>query len=99
MLSNILPPFLGSDLLYECRKLGPMPYFKKPKNGTIDENLYNNLVKINKLNLNTSSGEVSDLRILPDGAVTFYEANDQNLTLKLQINDLRLFSFHRYLLQ
>ena len=36
------------------------------------------------------------LDILPDGALTFYEANSKNLTFKLQINDLRIPEYHRF---
>lgn len=38
-----------------------------------------------------------DLDLLPDGAVTFNEANWKRLNLTLQINDLRIADYHRYI--
>lgn len=38
---------------------------------------------------------MTDLHLIPDGALTFYEASKDNLTFKIQINDLRIPEYHR----
>jgi hypothetical protein len=96
MLSNLLPPFDIVKDLYYCKRKGYMPQFKKP-NGTLTANqhMFQTLKTLNKIKLNSSSREVPQLDILPDGAVTFYEASPTSLSLKLQINDLRVAGYHR----
>lgn len=39
--------------------------------------------------------DLMGLEILPDGAIKFYEANDEKLSFTLQINDLRIHEYHR----
>ena len=35
------------------------------------------------------------LYLLPDGALTFYEASDEKISFKLQINDIIMKEYHR----
>jgi len=71
-----------------------MPYFAKASNGTINNEIY---WKLNYLNYQPFDNNVDapELDIIPDGAVTFYKANDKELYYKLQINDIRLLEYHR----
>jgi len=94
MLSHMFPPLTGSEYMYQCGIQGPMPYFEAPKNSTIDEDIYQNLRTINNLPL-TNKKEISNLSLIPDGAVTFYEASEERLSVKLQINNLNYNKLHR----
>jgi len=98
MFSHIIPPFDDLKFLYYCQQKdfsGFAPYFKKPNATlTINEHLFKTLQELNKYNFSSTS-EVPHLEWVPDGAVTFYQANKNNLTLKLQINDLKVGGYHR----
>ena len=76
---------------YECEGYGVMPVFQKPTNGTINNQIYQNLNYMNSIDYQT----VPDINLLPDGAFTFYEANSRNVTYKLQVDDLLDTRFHR----
>ena len=93
-------------LKYYCRnnfaedKLSP--YFqyindlKKNENETNNINafLFNRLEDLNKLDYNTLIND-SIKNILPDGAITINEMNNENFSYKIQINDNRLPYYHR----
>ena len=76
---------------YECEGYGVMPAFQKPVNGTINNQLYENLKYMSSINYHT----VPDIHLIPDGAFTFYEANSNNLTYKLQVDDVHDGGLHR----
>lgn len=96
MIDNVLPPWDAAKELYYCRKKGFMPQFKRPNVSlTINQHMFQTLKQLNKYKMTNKSREVPHLDWLPDGAVTFYEASRKNLTLKLQINDLKVNQYHR----
>jgi len=96
MIENVLPPWEIVKELYYCRRKGYMPQFKRPNASlTINQHMFQTLKELNKYKMNNKSREVPHLDWLPDGAVTFYEANRNNLSLKLQINDLKVNQYHR----
>lgn len=86
--------------LYLCQQKdfsGLAPYFKKPNATlTINEHMFKTLTELNKYNFSSTS-EVPHLDLLPDGAITFYQATKNNLTLKLQINDQKVSGYHRFI--
>lgn len=43
----------------------------------------------------TFGKDIPGNEILPDGAVTFNEASDTKLNFKLQVNDVRVWEYHR----
>ena len=99
MLSEKFPPI---DLLrdqYNCSGQGLMPYFAMTKGQSIDQDIYDNLKYLNTLDFNFTMKNASrvapELSRIPDGAVTFYEANNDTLTVKIQINDIRVYEYHR----
>jgi len=94
MLKNIIPP-VGEDYeeFYRCNGT-LMPYFKRPKNGTINQQTYENMKYLNTLNF-TPPEDVPNLTLLSDGAITFHEASPDSLDFVLQINDLRVYEYHR----
>ena len=98
MWTNVLPPWELAKEAYYCRKKHDyMPQFRRPNTSmTINQHMYKTLQQLNKYNFTNTSRQVPHLTRLPDGAVTFYEANRNNLTLKLQINDLLVSAYHRY---
>ena len=91
MISNIFPNITGIPDFFDCPKLGTMPFMQRPVNGTINQQLYENLQYLNSVNFK----EVPDLFFFPDGAVNFYEANPTNLSYILQINDIISTDYHR----
>jgi len=89
MLKNRFPPGYKN---YYCWEFGATnPYFQKPVNGTINEQIYGNLRDMNKMDPDSWNFN----QLLADGAITFYEASADNLDIKLQINDGRPPSAHR----
>lgn len=93
MLNHTLPPFRDIEDLYQCRwGTSAVPKFRLPVNGTINEQIYQTLEYLNSLNNSIAN---ANLKLLPDGAVTFYKASADNLTVKLQIDDIRLMGYHR----
>lgn len=72
-----------------------MPYFEKATNGTNNEQIFWGLQYINNQPFEVDEDNPG-LDVIPDGAVTFYEANDKTLYFKAQINDVRLLEYHRY---
>lgn len=38
---------------------------------------------------------LSDLYLIPDGAITFNKASERAINLTIQVNDLRLHEYHR----
>jgi len=93
MLSNKFPPIEDAKDFYKCGDT-KMPYFKKPVNGSINNQTYWNLKFLDKIDFEPPE-DVPMLYLIPDGAVTFYEASPHNLSLKLQINDIRVYEYHR----
>jgi len=93
MLQNRFLP--GMKNYYYCWSYGQQdpynPYFQMPVNGTANEQIYGNLRDMNKMD--PDSWNFNNL--LADGAITFYEASAENLTMKIQINDGRPPSSHR----
>ena len=96
MLSNKFPPIEGAQDFYKCNGT-LMPFFKRPVNGSINNQTYWTLKFLDTIDFQPPT-DVPMLYLLPDGAITFYEANAHNLTLKLQINDVRIIEYHRYLI-
>jgi len=98
MLSYILPPFEDAKFLYYCQQgefQGLVPYFNQPNATlTVNEHMFRTLKELNTYNFSSSS-EVPHLSRLPDGAVVFYQANKNNLTLRLQVNDHKVSGYHR----
>ncbi len=91
MLSRYFPP-AGLKDQYICPYYGfANPFFEKPMNGTVNNQIYQSLKTLNNVNLSS----IFDNYILPDGAVHFYNANETNLDIKLQINDVRMTQYHR----
>jgi len=87
MLSNSFPQIDFFKEKYYCYTYDMnMPFFVRPQNGTINHQLYENLKYVDKVPWRS----VPDLHLIPDGAVTFYEASPTNLTFKVQINDVRV---------
>jgi hypothetical protein len=56
--------------------------------------MFEELLELNRKPF-TRFRDLPGLDILPDGAVTFYEASPDNLTMRLQINDIRIPEYHR----
>jgi len=71
-----------------------MPYFEKAKENGINQQIYEGLQFIN-LQPFDDDVDTPGLEVIPDGAITFSEANDKNLSFKIQINDVRLPEYHR----
>ena len=92
MLANRLPPSASIQNYFQCGASGLMPSFDMPINGTINNQIYQNLQYINNIDYHT----IPEVYVIPDGAVTFYEANFTNLTIRIQINDLVPAEYHRY---
>ena len=74
-----------------------MPYFKPPSDSSINEQIYNDIRQLNQKTF-TSNEDIAGSYVLPDGAVTFYEANPKNISYKVQINDINFPEYHRYYL-
>lgn len=71
-----------------------MPYFEQAKEKGINQQIYEGLQYIN-LQPFDDDVDTPGLEVIPDGAITFSEANDKNLSFKIQINDVRLPEYHR----
>jgi ABC-type multidrug transport system ATPase subunit len=85
---------LGRVPSYPCRSnMKRVPYFVKPMS-TINEDLYDTLDAINKYPMHRGQESIY-LPLLADGAVTFYEASNQTLEYKAQVNDQRFSTYHR----
>jgi len=92
MLSKYFPPNDELRNQYICPYYGfPNPFFEKPMNGTINNQIYQNLKAVNKMNFS----DIFDDYIIPDGSVYFENANTTNLNITLQINDVRVTEYHR----
>ena len=63
-------------------------------NGTINEQLFGNLEYLNSQPYKRNQ-DIVGLDVMADGALTFYEANEQSLKFKIQINDNRIPEYHR----
>ena len=84
---------LGSIPNYQCNSnLKRNPFFIKPSS-TINEDIYDTLKIMNENPIHNKESQY--ISMLPDGAVTFYEANSTHLKYKAQINDNRFMSYHR----
>jgi len=91
----------GNDLFskitqFDCHKEKiKVPYFQKPKEGmTINEEIIQDYYKMNEYPFYI--GDDNQMaKIMPDGAVTFYEANDQLLSYGVQISDNQLNEYRR----
>jgi ABC-type multidrug transport system ATPase subunit len=70
-----------------------MPFFNQTTD-SIDDDIYEDVTVLNEEPYNRYV-DMPNLQILPDGAITFYNASDTNLTFKIQINDLRIPEYHR----
>ena len=71
------------------------PFLKRPVNGSINNQTYNNLRFANTANF--SDGKESPYaHLLQDGSFTFNKANRHEIDVTLQINDVRLNQYHRY---
>lgn len=93
MLSKYFPPNDELRNQYICPYYGfPNPFFEKPMNGTINNQIYTNLKAVNNMNFS----QIFDYYTIPDGAVFFENANTTNLDIRLQINDVRMTQYHRY---
>mmetsp|Transcript_26280 Transcript_26280/g.23160 ORF Transcript_26280/g.23160 Transcript_26280/m.23160 type:complete len:102 (+) Transcript_26280:556-861(+) len=72
-----------------------MPFFEEPDvNTTINSQIFETIQYLNEQPFEKSH-DIWGLDALPDGAITFYNASNTNLTFKLQINDNRLPGYHR----
>ena len=71
-----------------------MPFYTAPVNGTINQQIYQAVTFLNEMTY-TSNQDSPGLYLVPDGAITFYEANTRNLSYKIQINDLNFPEYHR----
>lgn len=98
MLSRIFPPVKGAKAEYACNtahmegKLAP--FFKRPVNGSINNQTYNNLRYLNTANF--SAGKEATLGyLLQDGSFTFDEASKEKISVTIQTNDLRMTQYHR----
>jgi hypothetical protein len=77
---------------YVCPYYGfAQPFFEKPINGTINNQIYQSLKVVNNMNFSS----IFDYYIIPDGAVQFYTVDSNTLDIKLQINDVRMTQYHR----
>lgn len=95
LLNKTIPSVKGSQNAFRCDQFDTvMPYFKMPENKSINHQIYENLLFLNNQTFEPRKDNAG-LDVLPDGAVTFYEANKRNLSAKIQINDLRLPEYHR----
>lgn len=84
---------LGKISNYQCdSNMKRNPFFNKPQS-TINEDIYDTLKIMNENPIRYKESIYNSL--LPDGAVTFYEANSTHLKYKAQINDNRFMSYHR----
>lgn len=72
-----------------------MPYFEETSNGTINEQIFWGLQYLNNQSFEPDE-DTPGQDVIPDGAVTFHEANNQELHYRIQINDGRLPEYHRY---
>ena len=84
---------LGEISNYQCNTNNMRnPYFTKPQS-TINEDIYDTLGIMNSNPIRNKESIYNSL--LPDGAVTFYQANSTHLKYKAQINDNRFMSYHK----
>jgi len=94
-LNHILPEDPDSRKYYVCPGIEKeMPYFEQAKEKGINQQIYEGLQFIN-LQPFDDDVDTPGLEVIPDGAITFSEANDKNLSFKIQINDVRLPEYHR----
>lgn len=70
------------------------PYFIESKNSTINDDLYDRIESLNDYDINELEND-SVLSVVPDGAVTIHEINDNTFSYTLQVNDMRLPQYHR----
>jgi len=81
---------------FDCQKKNiKVPYFQKPKEGmTINEEIIQDYLKMNEYPFYI--GDDNQMaEIMPDGAVTFYEANEKLLSYRVQISDNQLNEYRR----
>ena len=87
---------LSKIIQFDCQKKNiKVPYFQKPKEGmTINEEIIQDYLKMNEYPFYIGDdNQMAD--IMPDGAVTFYEANEKLLSYRVQISDNQLNEYRR----
>lgn len=95
MLTHILPDVENSKALYYCAEAkGAVPFFKQVEDTSINQDIFKSLVQLNNETF-VDDVDNAGLENVPDGAITFFEANDEKLRYRLQINDVRLMEYHR----
>mmetsp|Transcript_17869 Transcript_17869/g.12823 ORF Transcript_17869/g.12823 Transcript_17869/m.12823 type:complete len:139 (-) Transcript_17869:510-926(-) len=86
---------------YPCKDSNrTVPYFRElDRNdfGTVNEYMYHVLKQMNlqKMVYFDYNYKVKHREELPDGAFTVYEASEEVLSYKMQINDYRVWQYHR----
>lgn len=96
LLNHILPPSEDSKDFYYCPEYDQvMPFFDVVTNGTINNQIFWGLQWLNTQPFEDDIDQPG-LDVIPDGAITFFKANDEELKFRVQINDLRLLEYHRY---
>jgi len=70
------------------------PYFIETKNSTNNDDLYDRIESLNDYDINELVND-SVLSVVPDGAVTIHEINDNTFSYTLQVNDMRMPQYHR----
>lgn len=91
--NNTSTGLLGNIPNYFCRSnVKNNPYFARPES-TINQDIFDTIKVMNENPIYNKQSIYGSF--LPDGAVTFYNANKTNLKYKAQINDHRFMSYHR----
>ena len=72
-----------------------MPYFIPPVNGSINHQIYKNILYLNEQTFTVNEDNPASY-LIPDGTFTFFEASPTNISFKMQINDLNFPEYHRF---
>ncbi|CAD8183724.1 unnamed protein product [Paramecium octaurelia] len=70
-----------------------VPFLQQP-NSTINQDIYHQIEYLHTVPFVRGS-DLQDLYLIPDGAYTFFEANEKKINMSIQVNDIRLHEYHR----
>ncbi|CAK64013.1 unnamed protein product (macronuclear) [Paramecium tetraurelia] len=91
LLQNILQkPGCKSNNLSELRNI---PFLEQP-DISINEDIYERIQYLNTQPFYRGR-DLDDIWMIPDGAFTFHNANEEYLNVTIQVNDLRIPEYHR----
>jgi len=70
------------------------PYFIETKNNTINDDIYVRIESLNDYDINQLQNDTV-LSVIPDGAITVHEINQEKFSYTIQVNDMRMPQYHR----